>query len=668
VPLRQRLRFERYLSEVASRFLDLAPEKVEVELLRAHEELLEALDIERSEIALFNEAIERLVVFSSVARDGVDPMPFVDISDVMPWYREQLREGKRIIFARLPADLPPEAEGERAHVQETGMRSHAGVLMKAAGEIQGGLSVSTFRRSRDWGPELVPRLELLAGVFAAALYRRTAHARVRAAEELNRSILASLPQEVLVLDPEERILAANGAWTRGVARGTFPAAAPGDAFGDVLEWEARLGGNDGVVDGVRAVLSGESPRFEGRCRHPGRVGRRDYSVTVTPLQGEQSGAVVVHTDVTELEEARAALERSLREVSELREKVEAENLVLRQHIGQRPGADEIVGTSPLLGRVLAQVDQVAPTDVPVLLLGETGTGKDLIARALHGRSPRHERPLVTVNCAALPPTLVESELFGHEKGAFTGALQRHVGRFEVADGGTLFLDEIGELPPEVQVKLLRVVQSGEFERLGSTTTIRVDVRLIAATNRDLERDVREGRFRADLFYRLGVFPIMLAPLRERGEDIPLLVWHFIGLRQAGVGRSIREVPQRLMRAFTEYPWPGNVRELQNVVERALIMSSGSTLAADPGFLKATPARAPARPNAATLADAEREHIRSILDQCGWRISGRGNAADRLGLKRSTLQSRMKKLGLERHTGQAPTPGPRDRRRPASSPS
>jgi len=396
---------------------------------------------------------------------------------------------------------------------------------------------------------------------------------------------------------------------------------------------------------VRAVLSGEQSGFQTTYRYgpPDRL--RHYLLTVSPRAGGD-GAVVVHTDVTELEEAKAALEGSLREVSELKERLEAENAVLQQEVRHAHGFDEIVGTSPALGRVLAQVEQVAPTDAPVLLLGETGTGKELVARALHERSRRSDRPLVTVNCAALPATLVESELFGYEKGAFTGALQRTVGRFEVAHGGSLFLDEIGELPLEVQAKLLRVLQAGEFERLGSPKTIRVDVRLIAASNRDLEREVREGRFRADLFYRLSVFPISLPPLRERREDIPLLAWHFIARRQAKLGRSVRRVPERLMRAFTAYSWPGNVRELENVIERALIMTSGATLATDPAFLETAPV-VPAVGPKASLAEAECAHIRAVLDECGWKISGKGNAADRLGLKRSTLQFRMKKLGIAR---------------------
>jgi formate hydrogenlyase transcriptional activator len=354
----------------------------------------------------------------------------------------------------------------------------------------------------------------------------------------------------------------------------------------------------------------------------------------------------VHTDVTELEEAKAALEKSLEEVRGLKDRLEEENVILQQEVRHAQGFDEIVGKSAALARVLGQVELVAPTDAAVLLLGETGTGKDLVARALHDRSRRQERPLITVNCAAVPAALVESELFGYEKGAFTGAVQKTVGRFEVAHGGSIFLDEIGELPLDVQAKLLRVLQTGQFERLGSPKTIKVDVRLIAATNRDLEREVREGRFRADLFYRLSVFPITLPPLREHPEDIPLLVWHFIARKQANLGRSVRKVPERLMRAFVAYAWPGNVRELENVVERALIMTSGTALAADPVFLQAAPVTPPVGPGA-SLAEMERSHIRAVLDECGWKIGGKGNAADRLGLRRSTLQYRMKKLGIAR---------------------
>ena len=313
--------------------------------------------------------------------------------------------------------------------------------------------------------------------------------------------------------------------------------------------------------------------------------------------------------------------------------------------------DEIVGQSLAIRQVLARVAQVAPTDAAVLLLGETGTGKELLARALHQRSPRSSRAFVRLNCAAIPPTLIESELFGHEKGAFTGAVAPRAGRFEAAHGGTLFLDEIGELGVDVQAKLLRVLQDGSFERVGSTRTIRADVRIVAATNRDLDRAMAEGRFREDLYYRLNVFPIRLPPLRERRDDVPLLVWSIINRRQGELGRHIDEVPTRVMRALQAYDWPGNVRELENLVERALILSSGPTLRVEEfagGVRLPRAAEPPSAPSPLrTLDDVEREHIRTVLERSGWRVNGEGNAADVLGLHPNTLRFRMKKLGVAR---------------------
>ena len=317
--------------------------------------------------------------------------------------------------------------------------------------------------------------------------------------------------------------------------------------------------------------------------------------------------------------------------------------------------DEIIGESPALRSVLFQAEQVAPTDAAVLLLGETGTGKELVAKAIHARSHRRHRPLVKVNCAALPSTLIESELFGHEKGAFTGAISRKLGRFELADQGTLFLDEVGELPLALQAKLLRVLQEGEFERLGSSATHKVDVRVIAASNRDLARAAREASFRPDLYYRLGVFPIQMPPLRARKTDIPLLVWHILGHLCASLGKKIEDVPPLTMKRLVSYDWPGNVRELRNVLERAVILSPGATLLLE----EVTDTRSALVPAVAatsgpwTLADVEREHILRVLETCGWRVRGAGNAAQQLALNASTLYSRMKKLGIQRGDGYAP---------------
>jgi formate hydrogenlyase transcriptional activator len=356
----------------------------------------------------------------------------------------------------------------------------------------------------------------------------------------------------------------------------------------------------------------------------------------------------------------AQLRASLATIERLNARLAAHNVYLQEEIKTYHDFDEIVGESSTLQAALMRLGQVASTNSTVLLLGETGTGKELFARALHDRSRRRTRALVRVNCAALPPSLFESELFGHEKGAFTGAVATRQGRFELADGGTIFLDEIGDLTPEIQAKLLRVLQEGEFERVGSSRTKRVDVRVIAATHRDLEADVANDRFREDLYYRLSVFPIHLPALRERQEDIPALVWFFIHRHQRDLGRRITKVPQAVMSALQQHAWPGNVRELQNVIERAMIWSSGDTLLLDETFdPPAVPAPDRTLTRGASLDAVQRAHIESVLHECGWRINGVNNAADRLRIHPNTLRFRMKKLGIvcpEAHPGRHRAPG------------
>ena len=307
--------------------------------------------------------------------------------------------------------------------------------------------------------------------------------------------------------------------------------------------------------------------------------------------------------------------------------------------------EQIIGMSPALEAVLEQVEQVAPTDSTVLIQGETGTGKELIARAIHNLSSRCGRPFIKLNCAAIPFDLLESELFGHEKGAFTGAIAQKIGRFEMADKGTLFLDEVGDIPPGLQPKLLRVLQEQEFERLGSTRTHQVDVRLVAATNRNLVDMVRRNEFRSDLYYRLNVFPIPLPPLRARREDIPALVEHFVEIYARRMGKQIDQISSETMSELMAYAWPGNIRELQNFIERSVILSSGNVLQAPFASLKA--AATTEAQEAVTLEEAERDHIRKTLDQTRWVVSGPNGAAARLGIKRSTLYFRMQKLGISR---------------------
>jgi len=346
------------------------------------------------------------------------------------------------------------------------------------------------------------------------------------------------------------------------------------------------------------------------------------------------------------------------EIHRLKERLEAENVYLRAEVSGVHRYGDLVGRSEGILKVLRQVNQVAETDMTVLILGETGTGKELVARAVHGQSARRERPLVKVNCSALPGELIESELFGHEKGAFTGATGRQVGRFELADGGTIFLDEVGDLPLKLQAKLLRVLQEGEFERLGSGKTIKVDVRVIAATNRDLMQAVQRGRFRMDLYYRLNVYPIGLPPLRERREDIGLLAEIFLREASRRLGRLFDPISGEVLTALRGYDWPGNVRELQNVIERAAVISTGRRLKLPEEWAvsfealyrteAAEASRAiEARPREATLEELERSHILQVLQQTRWRVEGPKGAAAVLGLNPSTLRSRMHKLGIRR---------------------
>jgi transcriptional regulator with GAF, ATPase, and Fis domain len=457
----------------------------------------------------------------------------------------------------------------------------------------------------------------------------------------------------------------NGDGARPDARSwTAPDAPTGDAViprKDQFPWT------------IQRLLSGEIVTFSSLDEIDSDIDRRGYaaagtsSAVIVPLSvdGEIAGAIEfdvttgsrtwtpatldrlkvigsVFDQVLARQQREEALRSTSAEVQRLKDQLQVENVYLRKEERERLGLTRIVGESPAIRRVLEQVQQVAATDATVLLLGETGTGKELLATYIHELGKRHARAIVRVNCAAIPSTLIESELFGREKGAFTGSLSRQIGRFELANHSTIFLDEIGDLPPEVQVKLLRVLEERTIERLGSPRPIEVDTRIIAATHRNLEQRIAEGSFREDLYYRLNVFPIHVPPLRERPEDIPLLLWRFVEEFSKSFGKRIESIDKATLAGLQQYTWPGNIRELRNVVERAMIVTTSRRLTLAPPLTSTT---APRR--SAKLIDVEKDHIRSVLDSTGWRIRGTGGAAARLGLKPTTLETRMAKLGLKR---------------------
>ena len=371
---------------------------------------------------------------------------------------------------------------------------------------------------------------------------------------------------------------------------------------------------------------------------------------VRTIMGSKPVLMGFGIDISERKKAEQQLREALSEVEKLRNQLEADCTYLGEEIKLMHDYENIIGESEVFKYVLYSLEQIAPTDTTVLILGESGTGKELIARAIHSRSNRSERPLIKVDCAAMPANLIESEFFGHEKGAFTGAVEKRIGRFELADGATVFLDEIGELPLELQQKLLRVLQDGEFERLGSSRVRHTDVRVIAATNRNLERDVGQGAFREDLWYRLNVFPLSIPPLRDRVEDIPVLVNWTIKKKQRRLGKDIKTVPSNVMNDLKAYPWPGNVRELENVIERAVVVTPGNMLQ-----LAAPLEKTPPGPEdhldepITTLAEMEKAYILRTLAKTHWNISGAGGAAELLGLNSSTLRGRMRKHGISRPT-------------------
>jgi formate hydrogenlyase transcriptional activator len=464
--------------------------------------------------------------------------------------------------------------------------------------------------------------------------RKRAEEKLRLDERELRRITDAIPQTIVVQDPEGTPIHANQAVL--------------DYTGLIIEdvttsdFRARIFHPEDIerLRAERQAALSRGVPFEIEQRALRRDGQyRWFLIRYNPFHDEQGLLVRWYATGTDIDDRKRAEERTRNE-----------NVALREEIDRYSMFEEIVGASAALRQVLAQVEKVAPTDSTVLISGETGTGKELIARAVHKRSNRSARAFIRVNCGAISPSLIASELFGHEKGAFTGALQRRIGRFEAADGGTIFLDEIGDLSIEVQIALLRVLQEREFERVGSSQSLPVDVRVLAATNRDLKSAVNAGTFRQDLFYRLNVFPIHLPSLSERVDDIPLLVEYFVDRYAQKAGKKFKDITSKTLALFQRYLWPGNIRELQNVIERAVILCDNETFSIDETWLRleSPPPSGPVVPLAATLIEREKQMIEAALAQCQGRVSGPSGAAHKLRIPRQTLDARILSLGINKH--------------------
>jgi formate hydrogenlyase transcriptional activator len=643
--LEERLRFETLLADISARFVNLPADQIDNEIEEAQRNVCQCLGMDLSSLWQFSAENPPLLTLSHLYRPlGGPPIPEpMDAQEYFPWTLEQLTAGKVVAVPSIE-DVPPEAARDQEVWRHFGIKTSLGFpLSVGGGPLIGVLSFNTMREERTWPEPLVKRLQLVAQIFTNALVRKDADRELRESEA--RLSLATSAAGAGLWDME---IHTRKVWVSPKTRELFHFALDEElnyeSFLEVIHPEDREKVNQAVQQALqpgeklnvdyRIVLTG------GNIRWIAARGQRYPESTA-----EADRLMGVSVDISDRKRLEEQLQGRLREIEELKKQLEQENISLREEIRLLSPHSDVVAKSAAMKQVLAMVEQVAPTDSTVLLTGETGTGKEVIAREIHNLSNRKARPLVTVNCASLPPTLIESELFGREKGAFTGAMSRMVGRFELAHGSTLFLDEIGDLPLELQTKLLRVLEEGRFERLGSTKPIQVNVRVIAASNRDLEHEIQAGTFRKDLYYRLSVFPITIPPLRERTDDIPLLVWAFIRQFEKRMGKHIQSVPKRSLEALQRYPWPGNARELRNVIEHAMIVSPGKTLVVNPP----TPAATEKSAETKSIQEVERQHILRVLQETGWRVAGKNGAAKILGLKPTTLEARMKKLGINRPT-------------------
>ena len=636
------LPFERLLAEISTFFINLPADQIGNEIVAAQKRICELLDLDRSALLLTAQDDPGMLLLTHVHQPPGSPPPpdRLNARDFFPWTVQKILSGETIAISKM-TELPAEACRDRDSFDLYSTKSAVYVpLSVGKGPVFGVVGFVVTRGERDWPKRVVQQFQLVAQIFANALARKHADHELRESETRLSMATTAAGAGLWIMD-----LDTGQGWVTPKTRELFHFAPDArlnlESFYEVIHPEDRDQAKQAVQ---QAIQSGEYLRSEYRIVLPDGSVRWivDLGRCFSKTPGLPERLMGVSIDFTARKEMEDRLREQLKEIERLKIQLEQENIYLRDEIMLQQRHEEIVGRSVAMKKVLAQAEQVARTDSTVLILGETGTGKELLARTIHNLSNRKERPLITINCAALPPALIETELFGRERGAYTGAMTRMAGRFEVADRSTLFLDEIGELSLDLQVKLLRVLEEGRFERLGSTKSLQVNVRIIAATNRDLAQEVAARRFRKDLYYRLNVFPISIPPLRERLEDVPPLVWAFVKQYEKKMDKRIDRIPRKSMDALQRYAWPGNARELRNIVEHAMITSSDGTLR----LRLPHPASAEISTNG-NLEDVERLHILGILQKTGWRVTGKGGAAEILGMKRTTLQSKMKKLGIKR---------------------
>jgi transcriptional regulator with GAF, ATPase, and Fis domain len=678
-----RLRFEELITELSSRFINLPSEKVDQQIDNSLELVVNALKVDRCSLFQYSEEGTEWIITNSFAQKGYKPTPRIQVRKDFPWVASKIQHGEILRIESLK-NLPEEADLDRQNMARIHIKSTLVIPIIISGSIDYVLTLGSLKQERSWESDIIPRLQLIGEVFANALMRKrldeeihksnkelsdrlrfeefisklSSHFVNLPSEKVDHQIEIGLKQVVEFLEVDRSsLIEISEDFKEIISKYTY--AVKGVTLRQtrnlanhyrLVLGQLRLGKTVSFssVDDLSGDIAGEIKKsdLKSGAALPISLGNsHNYVLTIGSVRKKR---VFPDTLISRLKLIGEIFVNALvrkkadEKINHLIEQLDTDNKYLQDEVKLSHRFDEIVGKSAELKYILHQVEQVASTATPVLILGETGTGKDLIARAIHYTSDRGNRPLVKVNCSALPATLAESELFGYEKGAFTGANKQQIGRFEFADGATIFLDEVGDLPLEMQPKLLRVLENGEFERLGNPRTIKVDVRIIAATNRDLEKEIQKKRFRQDLFYRLNVYPLTIPPLRQRRDDIPLLVTALLQKISKKMRKQFKTIPQRSIRKMQSYNWPGNVRELENLIERAVITS------AEPELHIELPVQLSLGVGGnKTLQEIDREHMLSVLKDTHWRIKGTNGAAEILGMNHSTLRDKMKKLGIKR---------------------
>jgi len=680
---------QRLTNEIMARFVKMCVDYMDTEIRLSIQKIVDLLALERGFLSQCSADGQRLVCTHYYESSGSKTKNHFSEISLSPWIVQKILHSEYVTFPKFAA-LPEEAEKDRAYFRRIGTQSHLSLPLELDGEVIGCMTLESTRSEFVWTEALVSILKPMVDVFAFSLERK--RKKLELLERIRfENMLSNFSARFVRMDPDdvdmeiEQALGMIGEFFHGDRFGLLHASLADNCAKVTHAWYAsgiqRVSADDNLAPLFpwayeKLFVHGEVVKFNCLSELPPEADKDrktwlamgvQSNLTIPLTFGTSTNRAIVFNNInTERvwpeeyiprlrmicevfinalmrKQADKELRKSYEEIRSLQDKLQMEAEFLRSEIKACMNREEIIGQSDALVRVLTKVEQVAPTDTSVLICGETGTGKELIAQAIHDMSFYRDKVMVKVNCASLPATLVESELFGREKGAYTGAMTRQIGRFELADGSTIFLDEIAELPLDLQAKLLRVLQEKTFERLGSPKTIKVNVRVIAATNRNILEEVNKGNFRKDLYYRLSVFPITVPPLRERVVDIPMLVWAFVEEFCKKMGKQIHKIAKQDMAVLLQYAWPGNVRELRNIIEHAVIVSTGGTLKIQLPKLDSKEISW-----AQTLVEVETQHIKDVLRHTGGRIKGEGGAASILGMIPSTLNSRMKKLGIQSH--------------------